>query len=180
MSAEQRDPAAGNDCVEMEGRGEMIKAPIDLQDLRRRLYVKAKAEPSWRFWGIYVHVCKMETLREAYALAKANNGAPGIDGVTFEVIEARGTESFLEQIRDELIQRTYRPMKARQREIPKDGGKVRVLSIPAIRDRVVQGALKLLMEPIFGAPGQAWCFQRVRIPHRKGASHPTGNRALGS
>ena len=118
MSAEQRDPAAGNDCVEMEGRGEMIKAPIDLQDLRRRLYVKAKAEPSWRFWGIYVHVCKMETLREAYALAKANNGAPGIDGVTFEVIEARGTESFLGQIRDELIQRTYRPMKARQREIP--------------------------------------------------------------
>jgi len=83
MPAEQRDPAAGNDCVEMEGRGEMIKAPIDLQDLRRRLYVKAKAEPSWRFWGIYVHVCKMETLRKAYALAKANNGAPGIDGVTF-------------------------------------------------------------------------------------------------
>ena len=77
MSAEQRDPAAGNDCVETEGRGEMIKAPIDLQDLRRRLYVKAKAEPSWRFWGIYVHVCKLETLRKAYALARANNGAPG-------------------------------------------------------------------------------------------------------
>ena len=89
MSEEQRDPAAGNDCVDMEGRGEMIKAPIDLQDLRRRLYVKAKAEPSWRFWGIYVHVCKMETLRRAYALAKANNGAPGIDGVTFEAIISR-------------------------------------------------------------------------------------------
>jgi hypothetical protein len=58
MSAEQRGPAAGNDCVEMEGRGEMIKAPINLQDLRRRLYVKAKTEPSWRFWGIYAHVCK--------------------------------------------------------------------------------------------------------------------------
>ena len=66
MSAEQRDPAAGNDCVEMEGRGEMIKAPVNLQDLRRRLYVKAKAEPSWRFWGLYVHVCKTETLRAAY------------------------------------------------------------------------------------------------------------------
>jgi RNA-directed DNA polymerase len=180
MSAEQRDPAAGNDCVEMEGRGEMIKAPIDLQDLRRRLYVKAKAEPSWRFWGIYVHVCKMETLRKAYALAKANNGAPGIDGMTFEVVEAQGTECFLEQIRDELIQRTYTPLKARHREIPKDGGKVRVLSIPAIRDRVVQGALKLIVEPIFGAPGKAWCFQRVKIPHRQGESHPTGNRALGS
>jgi hypothetical protein len=64
MSAEQSDPAAGNACVEMEGRGEMTKTPIDLQDLRRRLYVKAKAEPLWRFWGIYVHVCKMETLRK--------------------------------------------------------------------------------------------------------------------
>src|SRR4051794_38438191 len=113
MSAEQRDPVAGNDCVETEGRGEMKNAPIDLQDLRRRLYVKAKAEPSWRFWGIYVHVCKLETLREAYALAKANNGASGIDRVTFEAIEVQGTERFLEQIRNELIQRTYRPMKAR-------------------------------------------------------------------
>ena len=80
----------------------MIKAPIDLQDLRRRIYVKAKAEPSWRFWGLYVHVCKMETLYEAYAMAKTNNGAPGIDGVTFEAIEAGGVEAFLEQIRDEL------------------------------------------------------------------------------
>ena len=89
----------------------MIKAPISLQDLRRRIYVKAKAEPSWRFWGLYVHVCKMETLREAYRLAKDNNGAPGIDGVTFEAIEAGGVEAFLEQIRDELVTRTYRPMR---------------------------------------------------------------------
>ena len=65
----------------------------DLQDLRRRLYVKAKAEPSWRFWGLYVHVCKMETLRAAYAMAKQNDGAPGIDGVTFEAIEAQGVEA---------------------------------------------------------------------------------------
>jgi RNA-directed DNA polymerase len=158
MSAEQRDPAAGNDCVEMEGRGEMTKAPIDLQDLRRRLYVKAKAEPSWRFWGIYVHICKMETLRKAYASAKANNGAPGIDGVTFAGIETQGTECFLQQIRNELIQRTYVPLKARHREIPKDGGKVRVLSIPAIRDRVVQGALKLILEPIFEADFQPGSF----------------------
>ena len=105
-----------------------------------RAGVKAKTEPSWRFWGIYVHVCKIETLREAYALAKANNGAPGIDGVTFKEIEAQGTECFLEQIRNELVQRTYVPLPARRREIPKDRGKVRVLSIPAIRDRVVQGA----------------------------------------
>jgi RNA-directed DNA polymerase len=87
----------------------MIKAPIRLQDLRRRLYVKAKAEPSWRFWGLYVHVCEPETLREAYRLAKANDGASGIDGVTFESVEANGLEGFLEQLRQELVERTYRP-----------------------------------------------------------------------
>ena len=65
----------------MEGRGEMTKAPITLQDLRRRIYVKAKAEPSWRFWGLYAHVCKTDTLHAAYSLAKENNGAPGSDGV---------------------------------------------------------------------------------------------------
>jgi RNA-directed DNA polymerase len=80
----------------------MTKASIDLQDLRRRIYVKAKAEPSWRFWGLYVHVCKMETLRAAYAMAKKNDGAPGIDGVTFEAIETQGVEALLEQLRDEL------------------------------------------------------------------------------
>ena len=137
-----------------EGKDEMTKASIDLQDLRRRLYVKAKAEPSWRFWGLYVHVCKMETLREAYDMAKANNGAPGIDGVTFEAIEAQGVEALLGQLRDELIGRTYQPLPARRQEIPKDGGKVRVLSIPAIRDRVVQGALKLMLEPVFEADFQ--------------------------
>jgi RNA-directed DNA polymerase len=140
---------------------------MDLQDLRRRLYVKAKAEPSWRFWGIYVHVCKMETLQKAYAVARANNGAPGIDGVTFEAIDMQGIECFLDQIRDELIQRTYVPLKARQREIPKDGGKVRVLSIPAIRDRVVQGALKLILEPIFEAgfqPG-SYGYRPKRTAH---------------
>jgi RNA-directed DNA polymerase len=136
----------------------MTKASIGLQDLRRRIYVKAKADTSWRFWGLYVHVCKMETLREAYALAKKNDGAPGIDGVSFEAIEAQGVEAFLEQIQDELSQRTYVPLPARQREIPKDGGKVRVLSIPAIRDRVVQGALKLILEPIFEADFQAGSF----------------------
>ena len=81
----------------------MTKAPISLQDLRRSLYVKAKAEPSWRFWGLYVHVCKMETLREAYQMAKGNDGAPGIDGVTFEAIEESRAESFLVQVRDELL-----------------------------------------------------------------------------
>src|SRR5205814_388872 len=157
-SAEQRGPSVCNVSFNREGKDEMIKASIDLQDLRRRLYVKAKAETSWRFWGLYVHVCKMETLSEAYALAKKNDGAPGVDGVTFAAIETQGVEAFLVQIRDELGRRTYAPLPARRQEIPKDGGKVRVLSIPAIRDRVVQGALKLILEPIFEADFQPGSF----------------------
>jgi RNA-directed DNA polymerase len=136
----------------------MITAPVSLQDLRRRLYIKAKAEPTWRFWGLYVHVCKRETLREAYQLAKSNDGAPGIDGVTFETIEAEGAERFLDQLREELEQRSYRPQRARKVEIPKEGGKFRQLSIPSIRDRVVQGALKLILEPIFEADFQPGSF----------------------
>ncbi|MFI5342303.1 MAG: group II intron reverse transcriptase/maturase [Candidatus Methylomirabilales bacterium] len=137
----------------------MTTASISLQDLQRRIYAKAKAEPSWRFWGLYVHVCKLETLRAAYALAKANHGAPGIDGVTFDAIEAEGVESFLQQLRDALVSRTYRPLRCRRRAIPKEGGhKVRILSIPAIRDRVVQGALKCLLEPIFEADFQPGSF----------------------
>src|SRR5712672_2537638 len=154
MSVEQRDPAVCSFSFNQEGKDEMTQASINLQDLRRRIYVKAKAETTWRFWGLYVHVCKMETLSKAYALAKNNNGAPGKDGVTFAAIEAQGVATFLEQMRSELVQRTYVPLPARRREIPKDGGKVRVLSIPAIRDRVVQGALKLILEPIFEADFQ--------------------------
>src|SRR3954470_17722895 len=158
MSAERSGPAICNVSNIGEGKDEMTKASIDLQDLRRRIYVKAKAEPSWRFWGLYVHVCKMETLYEAYAMAKANNGAPGVDGVTFEAIEQDGVGAFLEQIRDELASRTYRPMRSRKKEIPKDGGKTRTLSIPSIRDRVVQGALQLILEPIFEADFQPGSF----------------------
>jgi RNA-directed DNA polymerase len=143
----------------MGGKGGMTTTPDSLQDLRRKIYAKAKAEPHWRFWGLYVHVCKMETLRAAYAMAKANDGAPGSDGVSFEAIEEQGVEEFLEQIRDELIQRTYLPLPARKKEIAKEGSnKVRTLSIPCIRDRVVQGALKLIVEPIFEADFQPGSF----------------------
>src|SRR4051794_9741432 len=154
MPVERRGPAVRNSSDDKGGRGGMIKTPIDLQDLRRKIYAKAKADTAWRFWGLYVHICKLETLHEAYVLAKKNNGAPGIDGVTFEAIEAGGVDVFLMQIRDELVAHTYRPMRNRRQEIPKGDGKVRVLGIPAIRDRVVQGALKLILEPIFGADFQ--------------------------
>ena len=110
----------------------MTKTPITLQDLRRRLYVKAKAEPSWRFWGVYGHVCNHETLHAAYELAKQNDGAPGIDGVTFDAIEEDGVDAFLGRLREELVQRRYRPQRPRKVGIPKDGGKVRRLSIPTV------------------------------------------------
>jgi RNA-directed DNA polymerase len=136
----------------------MIKTSINLQDLRRRIYIKAKAEKSWRFWGLYVHVCKMETLHEAYSMAKQNKGAPGIDGVTFEDIERDGAEGFLEHLRGELVSGMYRPMRNRKKEIPKGNGKTRTLGIPSIRDRVVQGAVKLILEPIFEADFQDGSF----------------------
>ena len=129
----------------------MTKASISLQELRRKIYRKAKTEKQWRFWGVYCHVCKKEVLREAYRLAKANDGAPGIDGKNFEDIEAEGVEGFLEGIGQELLNRAYRPLPNRKVEIPKGNGKTRILGIPTVKDRVVQGALKLLLEPIFEA-----------------------------
>lgn len=136
----------------------MIKPSITLQELRRRIYRKAKAEKRWRFWGLYVHVVKAETLEAAYQEAKTNNGAPGLDGESFESIEAKGVGEFLGQLRKELITGSYRPTKNRRVEIPKSNGKTRKLGIPTIKDRVVQGAVKLILEPIFEADFQSSSF----------------------
>ncbi len=132
----------------------MIKEPIGLQDLRRKIYLKAKSDKTCRFWGLYVHVCKLDTLHEAYHMAKRNNGAPGIDGVTFEDVEECGIDNFIKQIRDELVSSTYKPLRNRRKEIPKGKDKVRVLGIPSIKDRVVQGSLKLILEAIYEADFQ--------------------------
>jgi RNA-directed DNA polymerase len=129
----------------------VIKPSITLQELRRRIYRKAKAEKQWRFWGLYVHVTKRETLTAAYREAKANDGAPGIDEESFQSIEDRGVEEFLAEIRRELLAGSYEPSKNRRVEIPKGNGKTRRLGIPTIKDRVVQGAVKLILEPIFEA-----------------------------
>ena len=129
----------------------MIKTTSRLQELRRRIYRKAKAEKRHRFWGLYVHVAKLETLEEAYRIAKGNAGAPGIDGVTFDDVENHGRQRFLEDIRRELLDETYEPKAYRKVEIPKGDGKFRQLSIPAIRDRVVQGAAKLILEAVLDA-----------------------------
>jgi len=136
----------------------MSKTSVGLQDLQRKMYVKAKAEATHRFWGLYGHVCKEETLAEAYRLAKANKGAPGVDGVTFADIEVGGLPRFLAELRSELISGRYAPQRNRKVEIPKGNGKTRTLGIPTIRDRVVQGALKLILEPIFEADFQSGSY----------------------
>jgi len=151
MRMEQRGHAEFDSFDRKVRQGRMIKPFVDLQELRRRIYRKAKAEKTWRFWGLYVHVTRAETLRLAYQEAKANDGAPGLDGMSFEDIEAQGVEKFLATIRQELLTGTYQPTKNRRVEIPKGNGKTRKLGIPTIKDRVVQGAVKLILEPIFEA-----------------------------
>jgi len=146
----------------------MIRAPISLQELRRRIYRKAKSETTHRFWGLFVHVTKIETLEEAYRIAKANGGAPGIDGQRFQEIESSGLAAFLKAVREDLITGRYKPMPNRKVEIPKGIGKVRTLQIPSIRDRVVQGALKLILEAVFEADfcPNSYGFRPKRSPHR--------------
>ena len=97
----------------------MTKAPISLQELRRRIYRKAKSDKTHRFWGIFVHVTKAETLEEAYRMAKKNRGAPGVDGQTFEDVEGMGLTEFLATLRQELITGRYKPKPNRRVEIPK-------------------------------------------------------------
>jgi RNA-directed DNA polymerase len=146
----------------------MTKALSSLQELRRRIYRKAKSEKTHRFWGLFVHVTKIETLEEAYRIAKRNGGAPGIDGQSFSVIESEDLATFLREVREDLITGRYKPMPNRRVEIPKGNGKVRTLQIPCIRDRVVQGALKLILEAVFEADfcSNSYGFRPKRSPHR--------------
>jgi RNA-directed DNA polymerase len=136
----------------------VTRTSIGVQELRKRIGEQAKAEPHHRFWGLYTHVWKLDVLEEAYRLAKQNNGAPGVDGVTFEQIERSGLAEMLAALSSELREKSYLPQPCRQVNIPKDGGKVRTLRIPAIRDRIVQGALRLILEPIFEADFQDGSF----------------------
>lgn len=136
----------------------MTNTSIDLQELRTRIGKKAKADPQHRFWGLYTHVWKLNVLGEAYRLAKQNNGAPGVDGMTFAQVERDGLEPWLATLSQELQERSYQPLPCRGVDIPKGGGKTRRLKIPAIRDRVVQGALRLIIEPIFEADFQEGSF----------------------
>jgi RNA-directed DNA polymerase len=128
-----------------------LTTPIAIRTLQRKLYRKAKAEPAFRFYLLYDKIYREDILRHAYALARAKAGAPGVDGKTFAAIEASGLEKWLTGLREELISKTYRPDPVRRVMIPKPGGGERPLGIPTIRDRVMQTATKLVLEPIFEA-----------------------------
>jgi len=129
-----------------------LETPEKIRTLQRKLYRKAKAEPAFRFYVLYDKICREDILHHAYRLARSNAGAPGVDGVSFAQIEERGLEAWLASLREELVSKTYRPDPVRRVMIPKpNGGGERALGIPTIRDRVVQTAAKLVLEPIFEA-----------------------------
>ena len=139
-----------------------LETPDKIRNLQRKLYCKAKAEPAFRFYLLYDKICREDILRHAYALARANAGAPGVDGVTFKQIDASGVEAWLAGLREDLVSKTYRPDPVRRVTIPKPGGGERPLGIPTIRDRVVQTAAKIVLEPIF--------TELARHAHRENAS----------
>src|SRR3982074_1884710 len=128
-----------------------LQTPAKIRMLQRKLYLKAKEEPTFRFYLLYDKIYREDILAHAYDLAKTNHGAPGADGQTFEMIESGDLEKWLEGIRKELRDKTYKPQPVRRVMIPKPGGGERPLGIPTIRDRVVQTAAKLGVEPIFEA-----------------------------
>jgi RNA-directed DNA polymerase len=150
-----------------------LATPTTIRTLQRKLYRKAKAEPAFHFCLLYDKIHRKDILRHAYALARANAGAPGRDGMTFARIEASGLERWLAGLHEELVSKTYRPDPVRRVSIPKPDGGERPLGIPTIRDRVVQTAAKLMMEPDLrgGLRGQY-----LRLPPRS----RSGGRGQGS
>ena len=128
-----------------------LTTPSKIRELQIKLYRKAKNEPEYRFYQLYDKVYREDILDHAYELARANHGAPGVDGESFEDIESRGLGEWKNGLREELRNKTYQPQPVRRVMIPKPGGGERPLGIPTIRDRVAQTAAKLILEPIWEA-----------------------------
>ena len=128
-----------------------LTTPDKIRNLQRKLYCKAKTEPTFRFYLLYDKICREDILLHAYRVARANAGAPGVDGMTFAQIEKQGLEAWLAGLRMELVSKTYRPDPVRWVMIPKANGGERPLGIPTIRDRVIQTAAKIVIEPVFEA-----------------------------
>ena len=128
-----------------------LQTPEKIRTLQKKLYLKAKEEPGYRFYLLYDKIYREDVLAHAYERVKANKGAPGVDGQSVEMIESEGLEEWLNGLRNDLRGKTYQPQPVRRVMIPKPGGGERPLGIPTIRDRVVQTATKLVIEPIFEA-----------------------------
>jgi RNA-directed DNA polymerase len=128
-----------------------LEIPDKVRELQIKLYRKAKSQPEFRFYLLYDKVYREDVLLRAWVLARANHGAPGVDGKSFEDIETEGVMGWLNGLRKDLQDKTYKPQPVRRRMIAKPGGGERPLGIPTIRDRVAQTAAKLILEPIFEA-----------------------------
>src|ERR1700736_3932063 len=135
-----------------------LETPLKIRTLQRKLYCKAKDEPAFRFYLLYDKIYRADILFHAYQVARANRGAPGVDGIMFAMIEASGEEEWLADLRMDLAAKTYKAAPVRRAMIPKPGGGERPLGIPTIRDRVAQTAAKLVLEPIFEADMEASAY----------------------
>jgi RNA-directed DNA polymerase len=148
----------------------MLKTPEKIREFQRKLYRKAKQEKEYRFYLLYDKVYRLDILTHAYNLVRANKGAPGVDGETFESIEDMegGVKGYLEGIAGELKRKEYKPSPVLRVYIPKAGGGKRPLGIPTIKDRVVQAAVKVVIEPIFEADFQenSYGFRPKRSAHQ--------------
>jgi RNA-directed DNA polymerase len=148
----------------MEGLAMSIVTPASVQKLQTALHAKAKEAPGFRFYALYDKVYREDVLAFAYQCCKANGGAAGVDGQSFEDIETYGVERWLGELARELKSRTYQPLPVRRVYIPKPDGGQRPLGIPAIRDRVAETAAVLVLEPIFEAdlPPEQYAYRRDR------------------